>query len=139
MRPASAEPSTPKARIGKRSLWERVDRRVIRSATYASLVVVLIVLFGTTQWFIEHYLSGTTNQSIIAGLAIALGLAIVFQVFHQRIEHAIEQWLNRGASVRLEGLKALAQEITLIHDPAGLQRRVVERLEWLLATSGAAI
>jgi predicted ATPase len=135
----SPKPSAQKAQVRNRTLWERVDRRVIRSATYASLIVVLFVLFGSTQWFIEHYLSGSTNQSVIAGLAIALGLAIVFQMFHHRIEHAIEEWLHRGARARLEGLKALAQEITLIQDRAGLQQRVVERLEWLLATSGAAI
>ena len=135
----SPKPTAQTAQVRKRALWERIDRRVIRSATYALLIVVLFVLFGSTQWFIEHYLSGSTNQSVIAGLAIALGLAIVFQIFHQRIEHAIVRWLHRGASERLGGLKALAQEITLIRDRAGLQQRVVERLEWLLATSGAAI
>jgi predicted ATPase len=125
--------------IRKRALWERIDRRVVRSVTYASLAVVLFVLFGTTQWSIEHYLSGSRDQSVIAGVAIALGLAIVFQLFHQRIERAIETWLNRGARARLEGLKSLGQEITLIQDRAVLQQRVVERLEFLLSTSGAAI
>jgi non-specific serine/threonine protein kinase len=120
-------------------LWERIDRRVIRSAAYAALVVVLFILFGTTQWFIEHYLSASRDQSVIAGIAIALGLAVVFQLFHHRIERAIESWLNRGARARLEGLKALTQEITLIQDRAVLQRRVVERVERLLATSGAGI
>ena len=120
-------------------MWERVDRRVIRSVTYASLIFILFVLFKTTEWFIEHTLSGSKNQSVIAGLAIALGLAIVFQMFHHRVEPAIERWLNRSASERLEGLIALAQEITLIQDRAGLQQRVVERLDSLLATSGAAI
>jgi predicted ATPase len=131
--------SAQKVQTRKQSLWERVDRRVIRSVTYASLIFILFVLFQTTQWFIEHYLSGSRNQSIIASLAITVGLAIVFQMFHQRIEQAIAGWLNRSASERLEGLKALAQEITLIQDRKDLQQRVVERLEWLLATSGAAI
>jgi len=120
-------------------LWERVDRRVIRSATYALLIFILFVLFKSTEWFIEHTLSASKNQSFIAGLAIALGLAIVFQMFHRRVEHAIDRWLNRGASERFEGLKALAQELTLIQDRASLQQRVVERLESLLATSGASI
>ena len=135
----SPEPSPPKAQVHKQVLWERIDRRVIRSATYASLVVVLFALFKTSEWLTEHYLSGSKDQGVIAGLAIALGLAIVFQMFHRRVEHAIERWLNRGASERFEGLKALAQEITLIKDRIGLQRRVVDRLESLLATSGAAI
>jgi non-specific serine/threonine protein kinase len=120
-------------------LWERVDRRVIRSATYASLIVVLFVLFKTSEWLVEHHLSGSKDQSVIVGLAIALALAILFQMFHRRVEHAIERRLNRGASERFEGLKALAQEITLIKDRIGLQQRVVDRLESLLATSGAAI
>jgi predicted ATPase len=137
--PSPPKPSAQSPQVRNRGLWERIDRRVIRSATYAILAVILFVLFETTQWFIEHYLSGSTNQSVIAGLAVALGLAIVFQMSHRRIEHAIERWLNRGANVRLEGLRALAQEITLIQDRAGLQQRVVERLELLLATSGAAI
>jgi predicted ATPase len=137
--PTSPKPSAPNPGVRQRTFWERIDRRAIRSATYASLAVALFVLFGTTQWFIEHYLSASRDQSVIAGLAIALGLAIVFQLFHKRIERAIETWLNRSARARLEGVKALAQEITLIQDRAVLQQRVVERLEWLLATSGAAI
>lgn len=104
----SPKPSAPKAQVRKRPLWERVDRRVIRSVTYASLIFILFVLFKTTEWFIEHTLSGSKNQSVIAGLAIALGLAIVFQMFHHRVERAIERWLNRSASERLEGLIALA-------------------------------
>lgn len=101
-------------------MWERVDRRVIRSATYGSLIVILFVLFRGTEWFVDHYLSGTRNQSVIAGLAIALGLAILFQVFHHRVERAIERWLMRSTIERLTGLKALALEVTMIQDRTGL-------------------
>jgi len=120
-------------------LWERVDRRVIRSAVYGALIVILFVLFKGTEWFVDHYLSGSRNQSVVAGLAIALGLAILFQMFHHRVERAIERWLMRGTIERLAGLKALAQEVTMIPDRTGLQQRVVERLDALLATTGAAI
>jgi non-specific serine/threonine protein kinase len=136
---ASPEPAPPKTRARKRALWDRLDRRLIRSAAYALLVFVLFVLFKAAEWFLEHFLSASRNQSIVVALAIAVGLAIVFKLFHHRVERAIERWLNRGTEQRLEGLKALAAEITLIQDRPSLQQRVVERLDALLSTSGSAI
>lgn len=140
MRPPPAAPSSaPPPPVRKRAFWGQLDRRAVRSVTYASLLVVLFVLFKSTEWLIDHYLAGSRNQSVFAGLAIALALAILFQLFHHRVEHAVEGWLRRGPMQRLAGLKALAQEVTLIQDRAGLQERVVERLDSLLGTAGSAI
>jgi len=135
----SPEPSASSSRGPKRALLDWIDRRLIRSAIYALLMVVLFVLFKASEWFIEHYLAGSRNQSLVAALGISLGVAVVFKLFHHRVESAIEGWLNRSASERLAGLKALSQEVTLIQDRASLQERVVQRLDSLLATSGAAI
>lgn len=116
-----------------------VDRRLVRSALYGLVLVILFLLFRTTEWLIDHFLSAGENHGLIAALAVAIGLAIVFQVFHKRIEHAVEGWLHHGLHERESGLSALAQEITLIRDRKSLEKRVVERLDQLLATEGAAL
>ena len=116
-----------------------IDRRLLRSGLYALLLVVLFLLFTTTEWLIEHYLSGGKDYSLIAALSIAVGLAIVFQIFHKRIEHGVEGWLHHGLHEREKGLSALTQEITLIRDRGALEKRAIERLDQLLATEGAAL
>ena len=116
-----------------------IDRRLLRSALYALVLVILFLLFKTTEWLIDHYVVGSKSHSLIAALSIAIGLAIVFQMFHKRIEHAVEGWLHHGLREREKGLSALTQEITLIRDREALEKRVVERLDQLLATEGAAL
>ncbi|HEV7867469.1 MAG TPA: AAA family ATPase, partial [Chthoniobacteraceae bacterium] len=116
-----------------------IDRRLVRSALYGLVLVILFLLFKTTEWLIDHYLSTSKNHGLIAALSVAVGLAIVFQLFHKRIEHAVEGWLHRGLHEREKGLSALAQEITLIRDRETLEKRIVERLDQLLATEGAAL
>jgi predicted ATPase len=116
-----------------------IDRRLLRSGLYALLLVILFLLFTTTEWLIEHYLSGGKDYSLIAALSIAVGLAIVFQTFHKRIEHTVEGWLHHRLHERQKGLTALTQEITLIRDRKVLEKRVIERLDQLLATDGAAL
>jgi non-specific serine/threonine protein kinase len=116
-----------------------IDRRLLRSGLYALLLVILFLLFRTTEWLIEHYLSASKDHSLIAALSIAIGLAIVFQTFHKRIEHTVEGWLHHRLHEREKGLTALTQEITLIRDRKVLEKRVIERLDQLLATEGAAL
>jgi predicted ATPase len=116
-----------------------IDRRLLRSALYALVLVILFLLFKTTEWLIDHYLAGSKNHSLIAALSIAIGLAIVFQMFHKRIEHAVEGWLHHGLHEREKGLSALTREITLIRNREALEKRIVERLDQLLATEGAAL
>ncbi|MEJ0077320.1 MAG: tetratricopeptide repeat protein [Alphaproteobacteria bacterium] len=116
-----------------------IDRRLLRSGLYALLLVILFLLFTTTEWLIEHYLSASKDHSLIVALSIAIGLAIVFQTFHKRIEHTVEGWLHHRLHEREKGLTALTQEITLIRDRNVLEKRVIERLDQLLATEGAAL
>ena len=130
--------SAPKT-IERRGPTNWIDRRLLRSGLYALLLAILFLLFTTTQWVIEHYLSASKDHSLIAALSIAVGLAIVFQTFHKRIEHTVEGWLHHGLHEREKGLTALTQEITLIRDRKVLEKRVIERLDQLLATEGAAL
>ncbi len=116
-----------------------IDRRLLRSGLYALLLVILFLLFTTTEWLIEHYLEASKDHSLIAALSIAIGLAIVFQTFHKRIEHTVEGWLHHSLHEREKGLAALTQEITLIRDRKALEKRVIDRLDQLLATEGAAL
>jgi predicted ATPase len=116
-----------------------IDRRLLRSVIYATAVVILFLLFKTCEWLIEHYLEAGKSESITAALAIALGLAVLFQIFHKRVEDAFDHWLNRRVRERQKGLAALAQEITLIRECKALEQRVVERLDQLLATEGTAL
>jgi hypothetical protein len=80
-----------------------IDRRLVRSALYGLVLVILFLLFKTTEWLIDHYLSTSKNHGLIAALSVAVGLAIVFQLFHKRIEHAVEGWLHRGLHEREKG------------------------------------
>src|SRR5579862_6595231 len=116
-----------------------IDRRLLRSGLYALVLVILFLVFTTTERLFEHYLAGGENHSLIAALLIAIALAIVFQMFHKRIEHGVEGWLHHGLHEREKGLSALTQEITLIRDRGALEKRVIERLDQLLATDGAAL
>jgi predicted ATPase len=116
-----------------------IDRRTLRSVIYATAVVILFLLFNTCEWLIEHYLEGSKSESLIAALAIALGVAVLFQIFHKRVEDNFEHWLNRRLHERQKGLAALAREITLIRERKVLEQRVVERLDQLLATEGTAL
>jgi predicted ATPase len=116
-----------------------IDRRLLRSGLYALLLVILFLLFTTTEWLVEHFLSASKDYSLIVALSIAIGLAIVFQMFHKRIEHGVEGWLHHGLHERQKGLTALTQEITLIRERGALEKRVIERLDQLLATEGAAL
>ena len=130
--------SAPKT-IKPRGPAKWIDRRLLRSGLYALVLVILFLLFTTTEWLIEHYLSASNAHSLIAALSIAIGLAIVFQTFHKRIEHTVEGWLHHRLHEREKGLTALTQEITLIRDRKVLEKRVIERLDQLLATEGAAL
>lgn len=125
--------------IRRRGAANWIDRRLLRSVIYAAAVVILFLLFNTCEWLIEHYLEGSKSESLIAALAIALGLAVLFQIFHKRVEDVLEHWLNRRLHDRQEGLAALAREITLIREHKALEQRVVERLDQLLATEGTAL
>lgn len=129
---------TPK-KIKRHGIARWVDRRLLRTGLYAFTVVVLFLLFKTSEWLIEHYLAGNKSQSLTAALLIALSLAVLFQIFHKRVESVVESWLNRRVHERQKGLAALTQEITLIRDRTALEHRVVERLDQLLATEGAAL
>ena len=116
-----------------------IDRRLLRSGLYALALVILFLAFNAVEWLIEHYLAVGENHSLIAALLIALALAVVFQMFHKRIEHTVEGWLHHRLHEREKGLTALTQEITLIRDRKVLEKRVIERLDQLLATEGAAL
>ncbi|HTV28288.1 MAG TPA: AAA family ATPase, partial [Xanthobacteraceae bacterium] len=116
-----------------------IDRRLLRSGLYALALVILFLAFNATEWLIEHYLAVGESHSLIAALLVALALAIVFQTFHKRIEHTAEGWLHHHLHEREKGLAALTQEITLIRDRKVLEKRVIERLDQLLATEGAAL
>jgi len=131
----ASAPSTTKPRVPAK--W--IDRRLLRSGLYALALVILFLAFNGTEWLIEHYLAVGENHSLIAALLVALALAIVFQIFHKRIEHTVEGWLHHRLHEREKGLTALTQEITLIRDPKVLGKRVIERLDQLLATDGAAL
>ena len=131
----ASAPSTTKLRGPAR--W--IDRRLLRSGLYALALVILFLAFNATEWLIEHYLAIGETHSLIAALLIALALAIVFQLTHKRIEHGVEGWLHRGLHEREKGLSALTQEITLIRDRKVLEKRVIDRLDQLLATEGAAL
>lgn len=128
-------PSTVKLRGPAK--W--IDRRLLRSGIYALLLVILFLVFTTTEWLIEHYLSASKDHTLIAALSIAIGLAIVFQTFHKRIDRTVEGWLHHRLHEREKGLEALTHEITLIRDRKVLEKRVIERLDQLLATEGAAL
>jgi hypothetical protein len=125
--------------IKRRGPAKWVDRRLLRSGLYALVLVILFLVFTTTERLFEHYLAGDENHSLIAALLLAIALAIVFQMFHKRIEHAVEGWLHHGLHEREKGLSALTEEITLIRDRGALEKRVIERLDQLLATDGAAL
>jgi len=116
-----------------------IDRRLLRSGLYAFVLVILFLVFTTSEKLFEHYLAGGENQSLVAALLIALGLAVLLQIFHKRVEDTFEHWLNRRLYERQKGLAALAREITLIREHDALERRVVERLDQLLATEGTAL
>jgi predicted ATPase len=116
-----------------------IDRRLLRSGLYAFVLVLLFLVFTTTERLFEHYLAGGQNHSLIAALLIAIVLAIVFQMSHKRIEQAVEDWLHHGLHEREKGLSALTQEITLIRDRGALEKRVIERLDQLLVTDGTAL
>lgn len=120
-------------------LLARIDRRVLRSLLYLPAMTAVFLLFRVTEWFVEHYFSVGTRQSMAVALATAIGLAIVFQMFHHRVESAVERWLNRHSHARLHELGALAKEVTLIGSAAVLQQRVIDRIEEVMTTAGAAI
>ena len=60
-----------------------IDRRLVRSALYGLVLFILFLLFKTTEWLIDHYLSASKNHGLIAALSVAIGLAIVFQTVSQ--------------------------------------------------------
>ena len=120
-------------------LLNQVDRRVLRSMMYVPAMAAVFLMFRITEWLLEHYLSASKGESLAVALAIAIGLAVVFQLFHHRVETIVEHWLNRGAHTRMHGLEALAEEVTLIADPVVLQQRVLDRIEEMMLTRGAAI
>ena len=141
-----ATPLTPTAPVEKppatsavRRLLSRIDRRVLRSLMYLPAMTAVFLLFRVTEWFVEHYFAGSARQSLAVAFATAIGLALVFQMFHHRVESAVERWLNRHAHARLHELGALAKEVSLIGSAAVLQQRVIDRIEEVMVTVGAAI
>ena len=141
--PTSLTPAAPVENAPRTSAFRRLvartDRRVLRSLLYLPAMTAVFLLFRVTEWFVEHYFSVGTRQSMAVALATAIGLAIVFQMFHHRVESAVERWLNRHSHARLHELGALAKEITLIGSAAVLQQRVLDRIEEVMTTTGAAI
>ncbi len=131
---APASPRTPRP-----SLLNRIDRRVLRSVLYLPAMTAVFLLFRVTEWFVEHYFAASKSQGVAVALATAIALAIVFQLFHHRVEATVERWLNRQAHARLHELGSLASEVTLISSTPKLEQRVLERLEEVMLTTGAAI
>jgi TolB-like protein len=123
----------------RRPLLARVDRRVVRSVVYSGVTLLLFALFKAAEWLIEHKVAIGKELSTEVALVIALTLAVVFQLSHKRVEHVLTDWLNRAARTREQGLNDLAQEISLIRDPATLQRRAIERLDHIMDIKGSAL
>lgn len=123
----------------RRSLLARLDRRIVRSVIYTTATAILFLLFKGSEWLLEHTLAAGKGYSLPLALVIALGLALVFQLFHRRLEQAVARWLHRATHARLNALEELCREIALIRDPGRLQKRVVERLDHVLQITGSAI
>ena len=134
-----ALPETSASTSALRRLLSRIDRRLLRSLMYLPAMTAVFVLFRVTEWFIEHYFAGSTRQSVAVALATSISLAIVFQMFHHRVESAVERWLNRHSHARLHELGALAREVSLIGSASVLHQRVLDRIEEVMKTAGAAI
>ncbi len=106
---------------------------------YTVVMVLLLGFFKGTEWLVEHHLSVGKNLGIPMAIGIAVVLAVIFQLSHKRVEHAVSEWLNRAAHTREHELKELAQEVSLIRDPRTLHERVVSRLDQILATKGCSL
>ncbi len=124
---------------GRRAFRGAFDRRLVRSAIYSVVTILLFLAFKTSEWFIEHYIAGGKGFSVPIALGVAVALGAVFQVFHHRVEHAATAFLYRKRTAREHGLKELARELPLIHDVNVMTARVVERLDLLLGLQGTRL
>src|SRR6476619_285629 len=129
------QPSGPHRRAARTGL----DRRLVRSALYSLVTVVLFLVFKTSEWLIEHFIAGGKGFSVPIALAVAIVLGAVFQLFHHRVEHAAGEWLHRKRNARERGLLELAREVSMIRDAEVLASRVVERLDQLLGADGSRL
>jgi predicted ATPase len=115
------------------------DRRLIRSAIYSVVTILLFLAFKTSEWFIEHYIAGGKGFSVPIALGVAVALGAVFQAFHHRVEHAANAWLYRKRTAREHGLAELAREVSMIRDAEVMVARVVERIDQVLGTHGSRL
>lgn len=122
-----------------RSLLARVDRRLLRSAVYTALTVLLVGTFKALEWLFEHAFSGAEKIGTPLALATAVAIGVVAQIWHKRIEEALAGWLNRAAHTREQALNDLAEEIPLVQDKAAALRRVAERFNYIFGIEGTAL
>jgi TolB-like protein len=132
--PEKHPPARPRGRI-----FAQLDRRTLRSILYTAVTVLLFLTFKVTEWMLEHSIAHGKQWSVPIALGVAVVLAIVFQVFHHRVEHAASHWLDREGRRRRAGIDELVQEIALIRDAERLRVRVVARVDELLHTRASAI
>jgi len=132
--PEQSPPARPRAR-----LLSRLDRRTLRSILYTAVTVLLFLVFKVTEWLLEHSIAQDKHWNVPIALGIAIALAVVFQLFHHRVEHAASHWLDREGRRRRAAIEELVQEIGLIRDAQRLRQRVVTRLDEVLQTRATAI
>lgn len=121
------------------SLVPSLDRRRLRQAVRALSWFFAALFFAGTKWATEHYLTATLTQGVMAGLASALIIGLVFHLFHHRIEKGIDHLANRRTLARSAALRDLAKEVAFINDRHTLVERVTTNVQCLLETEGAAI
>ncbi len=123
----------------RKSVIARIDRRIVRSAIYTVVTLLLVALFKLVEWAVEHTVAGAEKLGLPLALAAAICMAVLFQLWHRRVEETVAEWLNRVAHTRERRLHELASEIPLIRDLATLQMRVIERLDDIFAVRGSAL
>ena len=123
----------------RRAFRISIDRRLVRSAIYSLVTILLFLAFKSSEWLIEHYIAGGERLSVPIAFAVAVALGALFHSFHHRVEHAANAWVHRTRNARELGLLELAREVSMIRDAEVMVQRVVERLDQILGTHGSRL
>ena len=123
--------------------WAReqlADRRVRHALFYLVASLLLVAAVALSKVALEHFVTGGRQGVSFAGaLGVAAVFAVILRLFQTRIEATLTARFTRTVVARRLGLAELAQELGMIGDRAALQQHLVERLDQVLDTTGAAL
>ena len=123
--------------------WAReqlADRRVRHALFYLLASLLLVAAVALSKVALEHFVTeGRQGVSFAGALGVAAVFAVILRLFQTRIEATLTARFTRTVVARRLGLAELALELGMIGNRAALQQHLVERLDQVLDTTGAAL